>query len=68
MRYLLLMEMIRRAASKHGVTKVETRGDKLMLTRHGGFLQLGHQFPRLTSFKPEAKLQEVLGFLDSLKD
>lgn len=64
---LLLVEHIRRAASEHGVTKVETRGPKLMLTRGGDFILLGHQFPRLMSMKPEAKLKELLEFLEGLR-
>lgn len=64
---LLLVELLRRAAAEHGVTKIETRGPKLMLTRGGDFILLGHQFPRLTSFKPEAKLKEILGFLEGLR-
>ncbi|MFZ4115894.1 MAG: transcription-repair coupling factor [Chthoniobacterales bacterium] len=64
---LLLVEHIRRVASEHGVTKVETRGPKLMLTRGGDFILLGHQFPRLTSMKSEAKLKEILGFLEGLR-
>ena len=63
---LLLVEMIRRVAAEHRVTKLETRGPKLMLTRGGDFILLGHQFPRLTSLKPEAKLKEILGFLEGL--
>ncbi|HLB33298.1 MAG TPA: TRCF domain-containing protein, partial [Chthoniobacterales bacterium] len=64
--HLLMTETIRRAAVEHGVSKVETRGNKLMLTRKGDFLLLGHQFPRLAAVKPESKLVEILGFLDSL--
>lgn len=63
---LLMLEIIRHAAVEHQVTKVETRDNKLMLTRGGDFLLLGHQFPRLTSVAPESKLSEVLKFLDSL--
>ncbi|MBX9742220.1 MAG: transcription-repair coupling factor [Chthoniobacterales bacterium] len=61
--HLLLIETIRRTAAEHHITKVETRGPKLMLTRGGDYILLGHQFPRLTSLKPEAKLREVLELL-----
>jgi hypothetical protein len=37
-----------------------------MMTRGGDYILLGHQFPRLTSIKPEAKLKEILGFLEGL--
>ena len=60
---LLDLEWIRRVAAEHGVTKVETRGPKLIMTRKGDYILLGHQFPRLMSLQPEAKLKEILGFL-----
>ncbi len=65
-RYLLLLELIRRTAAEQRITKIETRGTKLMLTRNNDFILLGHQFPRLTAFKPEAKLEEVLKLLEKL--
>ena len=66
-RNLLVMERIRRAAAAKGITKVETRGERLMLTRRGDFLLLGHRFPRLTASKPASKLSEILRFLEALK-
>lgn len=65
--HLLLMERIRIAAAAKGITKVETRGDRLMLTRRGDFLLMGHKFPRLTASKPASKLSEILRFLEALK-
>ena len=64
---LLVMERIRRAAAAKGITKVETRGERLMLTRRGDYLLIGHRFPRLTASKPASKLSEVLRFLEALK-
>lgn len=64
--HLLLIEKIRHLAAAHQITKIETRNSKLMLTRHNDFILLGHQFPRLTSLTPEAKLREVLGFLEKI--
>ncbi len=66
LQYLLMMEIIRRVAAESGVTKVETQGPKLLMTRHGDFLQLNHRFPRLTAVTPAAKLKEVLQFVESL--
>lgn len=63
---LLAMEIIRRSASERKITKVETQGPKLLLTRSGNVLQLNHRFPRLASVTPVAKLQEVLQFVESL--
>lgn len=65
--HLLMMERIRRTAAKSSVTKVETQGPKLLMTRHGDFLQLNHRFPRLTAVTPVAKLKEVLQFVESLQ-
>jgi transcription-repair coupling factor (superfamily II helicase) len=65
--HLLMLERIRRAAASKRITKVETRGDRLMLTRNGDFLLLGHKFPRLTASKPASKLSEILRFLEALK-
>ena len=64
---LLVMERIRRAAAAKGITKVETREERLMLTRRGDFLLMGHKFPRLTASKPASKLSEILRFLEALK-
>jgi transcription-repair coupling factor (superfamily II helicase) len=64
---LLALERIRRAAASKGITKVETRGERLMLTRRGDFLLMGHRFPRLTATKPASKLSEILRFLEALK-
>jgi transcription-repair coupling factor (superfamily II helicase) len=64
--HLLTMEIIRRVAALQGVSRVETRGSKLLLTRHGALLQLNHRFPRLASVSPTAKLREVLQFVESL--
>ena len=66
-RNLFDVERIRRAAAARGITKVETRGERLMLTRCGDFLLMGHRFPRLTASKPASKLSEILRFLEALK-
>lgn len=65
--HLLAVERIRRAAAAKGITKVETRGERLMLTRRGDFLLMGHRFPRLTASRPASKLSEILRFLEALK-
>jgi len=65
--HLFATERIRRAAASKGITKVETRGERLMLTRRGDYLLIGHRFPRLTASKPASKLSEILRFLEALK-
>ncbi|MBM3857921.1 MAG: DEAD/DEAH box helicase, partial [Verrucomicrobia bacterium] len=67
LQHLLMMETIRCVASERGVTKVETQGPKLLLTRHGDLLQLNYRFPRLAAVTPAAKLREVLQFVESLQ-
>jgi len=64
---LIMLERIRRAAALKGITKVETRAERLMLTRRGDFLLTGHRFPRLTASKPASKLSEILRFLETMK-
>lgn len=65
--FLLKTEHIRRVAFAKGITKVETRGERLMLTRRGDYLLIGHRFPRLTASRPASKLSEILRFLEALK-
>jgi transcription-repair coupling factor (superfamily II helicase) len=65
--HLFLAERIRREAAAKGITKVETRGERLMLTRGGNFLLIGHRFPRLTASKAASKLSEILRFLEALR-
>jgi transcription-repair coupling factor (superfamily II helicase) len=67
MKNLLMTEFLRRAASEKGITKVETRGDRLMLTRRGDYLLIGHKFPRLTASQPASKLSEIYRFLEAMK-
>lgn len=54
------------AALTPGVTKIETKGDKLMITRSGDFMMLGTKFPRLTAQKAKPKLREIEKWLKSL--
>lgn len=65
--HLFFAERIRREAAAKGITKVETRGERLMLTRGGNFLLIGHRFPRLTASKAASKLSEILRFLEALR-
>jgi transcription-repair coupling factor (superfamily II helicase) len=57
---LLLLNEIKLAAAKSGVTRVEVRDRKLMLTRHGDFILVGGKFPRLVASAVEEPLGEVL--------
>ena len=57
---LLVLTEIKLAAAKAGVTRVEVRDGKLMLTRRGDFLLVGGKFPRLSTGKIDRNLSEVL--------
>ncbi|MEY4386492.1 MAG: Transcription-repair-coupling factor [Verrucomicrobiota bacterium] len=63
---LLLLGEIKLLAAERGVTAMEVEGDKLKLTRHGDFVQIGGKFPRLTKKTPDAKLKEIRRFLQAI--
>ncbi len=63
---LLHVAELRLFAAALGVTVIETRDDRLMLTRNGELIQVGGRFPRLTRRDPRARLQEIRRFLGSL--
>ncbi len=46
---LLILTEIKLAAAKAGVTRVEVRDGKLMLTRRGDFILVGGKFPRIST-------------------
>jgi transcription-repair coupling factor (superfamily II helicase) len=46
---LLVLTEIKLAAAKAGVTRVEVREGKLMLTRRGDFMLVGGKFPRIST-------------------
>src|SRR6202011_346855 len=54
---LFLLTEIKLAAAKAGVTRVEVRDRKLMLTRGGDFILVGGKFPRLVG----AGIEQHLG-------
>ena len=41
------------------VALIETKEDKIMLTRNNELLQLGGKFPRLMKKQPKARLNEI---------
>jgi len=57
---LLLLTEIKLAAAKAGLTRVEVREAKLMLTRRGDFILVGGKFPRISTDRIERQLGEVL--------
>lgn len=63
---LLILTEIKLAAAKAGVTRVEVREDKLMLTRRGDFILVGGKFPRLSTDKIDRQLVEVLELIKKI--
>jgi transcription-repair coupling factor (superfamily II helicase) len=63
---LLRAAEIRAIAAGLGVTVVETRRGKVMLTRHDDLITLGGKFPRLTKKQPKACLGEIRKLLLAL--
>ena len=61
----LLME-IKLAAAKSGVSRVEVRERKLMLTRHEDFILVAGKFPRLVALGTEQYLGEILALIKKL--
>ena len=57
---------IKLAAAGSGVSRVEVRDRKLMLTRHGDFILVASKFPRLVASKIEQHLGEVLQLIEKL--
>ena len=63
---LITLARIKIAAAKKEITRVETREDKLMLTRRGDFILVAGKFPRLVALEIEKRLQEILELLGKL--
>jgi transcription-repair coupling factor (superfamily II helicase) len=63
---LLQVTELKRLAGDRGVSLIETRGDKLMLTRRGDFVMVRDRFPRLRRKSPAGRLKEIRSFLVAL--
>jgi len=63
---LLLVGEIKILASEHGVSGIEVKEDKLMLTRNNDFIMLGGKFPRLAKKEAKARLKEIKRLLLAL--
>ena len=56
---LLLVAELKILAGEKGITVIEVKEDKLMLTRNQDYIMLGGKFPRLTKEEPKARLKEI---------
>jgi transcription-repair coupling factor (superfamily II helicase) len=57
---------IKLAAAESGVSRVEVRERKLILTRHGDFILVAGKFPRLVATKIDQHLGEILELIKKL--
>lgn len=65
--WLLQVADLKLMAAARGISAVEVREDKLMLTRNNDFIMAGAHFPRLTKKDPAGKLKEIRQVLDVLR-
>lgn len=63
---LLAAAELRILADEKNVTVIESKEDKLMLTRNNDFITLGGKFPRLTKKEAKARLKEIKKLLLAL--
>ena len=63
---LIVLTEIRLSAARAGVTRVEVREGKLMLTRRGDFILVGGKFPRISTNRIDRQLAEVLELIKKL--
>ena len=63
---LFVLVEIKLAAAESGVSRVEVRECKLMLTRHGDFILVAGKFPRLVGSKIDQHLPEVVELIKKL--
>jgi transcription-repair coupling factor (superfamily II helicase) len=63
---LLQVAELKLVASDKGVTVIETREDKLLLTRAGDLITIGGRLPRLTKKDAAGRLKEIKKMLLSL--
>jgi transcription-repair coupling factor (superfamily II helicase) len=64
---VLLVAQLKLLASERNISILESKDDKLMLTRHNDFIQVGGKFPRLTKKEPRARLNEIKRLLQMMR-
>src|SRR5262249_46995812 len=63
---LFALVQIKLAAAESGVTRVEVRERKVMLTRHGDFILVAGKFPRLVGSKFDQHLPGIVELIKKL--
>jgi transcription-repair coupling factor (superfamily II helicase) len=66
MELLLQVAELKILASERGVTVIEVKEDRLMLTRNNDYIMLGGKFPRLTKPDATGRLKEIKKLLLAL--
>ena len=60
---LLQVARLKLLAAERGISMIEVKDDKLMLTRNHDYIMVGSKFPRLAGTGPSARLTEIEKFL-----
>ena len=66
MELLLQVAELKVLAGDRGISDLEAKEDKLMLTRNNDYITLAGKFPRLTKTEPKARLNEIKKLLLAL--
>ena len=64
---LLRVAELKLLAAERGITIIEVKEDKLMLTRNNDYVMVGSKFPRLTKKQAGARLKEIKRLLMELR-
>ena len=64
---LLQMAALKVLAAERNISVIESKEDRLMLTRNNDFVQVGGKFPRLSKKEPRARLNEIKRLLQMLR-
>ena len=63
---LLQVVELRILAGERGITAIETKNDKLMLTRNNDYVTVAEKFPRQAKKEAKARLAEIKKLLLAL--
>jgi transcription-repair coupling factor (superfamily II helicase) len=63
---LLQLAEVRILAGERGISVIEVKDDRLMLTRNGDYIMVGSKFPRLTKKDAPGRLKEIKKLLATL--
>lgn len=64
---LIQVAVLKVLATERNISLIESKEDKLMLTRYNDFIMVGGKFPRLTKKEPRARLNEIRKLLMMLQ-